>query len=159
MPFLKRHSLSVACAALLALWLSLYSQANPATHWGSFFGNASADWTGVVLTLLATKYLYERAPRKKPAPSANTSEHIQHFIADHKLTLFLLLTGVAWITLYASLDSESKYGQLVGNIVSEWTQILGFVLLTKRFMERSARKQKENQHKANPTSNPSGSAG
>jgi len=33
------------------------------------------------------------------------------------------------------VDSESKWGQVVGNIVSEWTQILGLVLLTKRLIE------------------------
>ena len=30
---------------------------------------------------------------------------------------------------------NSKWGQVVGNLVSEWTQILGLVLMTKRLME------------------------
>jgi len=34
------------------------------------------------------------------------------------------------------MNSEAKWGQVVGNIVSEWTQILGLVLMTKRFIER-----------------------
>jgi hypothetical protein len=33
------------------------------------------------------------------------------------------------------MDSEAKWGQVVGNIVSEWTQIFGLVLLTKRLIE------------------------
>ena len=33
------------------------------------------------------------------------------------------------------MDSESKWGQVVGNIVSEWTQVLGLVLMTKRLIE------------------------
>jgi hypothetical protein len=37
--------------------------------------------------------------------------------------------------VYASLNSEAKWGQVVGNIVSEWTQILGLLLLTKRLIE------------------------
>jgi hypothetical protein len=30
-------------------------------------------------------------------------------------------------------------GQVVGNIVSEWTQIVGLVLLTKRLIERRSK--------------------
>lgn len=153
MPFLWRHSLSIVCLALLALFVYLYSQLDPATHWGSFFGNASADWTGVVVTLLGTKYLYERPVRLKPQPSANATEHLRHFLHDHSLGVFLILTGLAWIALYAYLPSESKYGQIVGNIVSEWTQIFGFAILAKHFIERSAHKRK-----TSPASNPSGSA-
>jgi hypothetical protein len=37
------------------------------------------------------------------------------------------------------MDPNSKWGQVVGNIVSEWTQILGLVLLTKRLMERGSK--------------------
>ena len=33
------------------------------------------------------------------------------------------------------MDPSSKRGQVVGNIVSEWTQILGFILMTKRLIE------------------------
>jgi len=41
--------------------------------------------------------------------------------------------------LYASMDSEAKWGQVVGNVVSEWTQILGLVVLTKRLIERGSK--------------------
>ncbi len=37
--------------------------------------------------------------------------------------------------LYARLNSEAKWGQVVGNIVSAWTQIFGLLLLTKRLIE------------------------
>jgi hypothetical protein len=47
----------------------------------------------------------------------------------------LALTGLAWILLYARMDSEAKWGQIVGNIVSEWTQLLGLVILTKKLIE------------------------
>jgi hypothetical protein len=40
---------------VLALWFVLYLPADPKSHLGSFFGNAIADWTGVVITILATK--------------------------------------------------------------------------------------------------------
>jgi hypothetical protein len=53
-PFWKRHSLSLVAAGVLALWFVLYLPADPKSHAGSFFGNAIADWTGVVITILAT---------------------------------------------------------------------------------------------------------
>jgi len=56
-------------------------------------------------------------------------------LRDHSLSIFLLITGIGWIALYAWMDSESKWGQVVGNIVSEWTQIFGLVLMTKRLIE------------------------
>jgi hypothetical protein len=33
------------------------------------------------------------------------------------------------------MDPESKWGQVVGNLVSEWTQMAGLVFLTKKLME------------------------
>jgi hypothetical protein len=64
---------------------------------------------------------------------------IRQRLRDHSLSLFLILTGAAWIALYVSMDSEAKWGQVVGNIVSEWTQIVGLVLLTKRLIERRSK--------------------
>jgi hypothetical protein len=50
-------------------------------------------------------------------------------------TLFLLVTGIAWVVAFRAMDPSSKWGQGLGNIVSEWTQILGFILMTKRLIE------------------------
>src|SRR5438094_5501505 len=63
----KRHSLSIAAAGLLRAWILLYARANPRTHLGSFFG--SADWTGVVVTIIATKYLFEIGSKARRHPS------------------------------------------------------------------------------------------
>jgi hypothetical protein len=60
-------------------------------------------------------------------------------LRDHSLSIFLLITGVGWVALYSAIDSEAKWGQVVGNIVSEWTQIFGLVLLTKRLIERHSK--------------------
>ena len=46
--------------AVLILWTVLCTVSNAKTHWGTFFGNTIADWSGVVVTVIATKYLYER---------------------------------------------------------------------------------------------------
>ena len=45
--------------------------------------------------------------------------------------------------LYLRMDSEGKWGQVVGNIVSEWTQLLGLVLLTKRLIEEKSKESKQ----------------
>jgi hypothetical protein len=64
-------------------------------------------------------------------------------VRDHSLTIFLALTGAGWVLLYLKMDSEAKWGQVVGNIVSEWTQLLGLVLLTKRLIEKKSKESKQ----------------
>jgi hypothetical protein len=133
--FIRRHSLGVASVAILILWIVLYSVSDPSTHVGSFFGNAVADWSGVVVTVLATKYMYEKGSAESRRPKDTGLTPLRKLLRDHSLTIFLVITGVGWVVLYASLNSEAKWGQVVGNIVSEWTQIFGLVLLTKRLLE------------------------
>ena len=41
---------------MLGLWITFYCYSDPATHLGSFFGNAIADWSGSVIIILGTKY-------------------------------------------------------------------------------------------------------
>ena len=118
------------------MWIGLYSGSDPHTHLGSFFGNAIADWSGVVVMVLATKHLYEQgSAESRPLPKGLALRPAWELLRRHSLSLFLLVTGIFWVGLYVGVDSESKWGQVVGNIVSEWTQILGLVLLTKRLME------------------------
>src|SRR5713226_96574 len=134
--FFRRHSLSLASVAVLLLWIGLYNVSSPSTHIGSFFGNAIVDWTGVVVMVLATKYFCERgSAESRPLPNNLLSPLLEQ-LRDHSLSIFLLLTGIGWAVRYARMNSEAKWGQVVGNIVSEWTQILGLVLMTKRFIER-----------------------
>jgi hypothetical protein len=133
--FLYRHSLSIVSIGILLAWIVLYAVSDPKTHIGSFFGNAIADWSGVVVTVLATKFLYERGSRESRQPPREYWSGFSEFLLEHSLSIFLLLTGIAWVLLFISMDSESKWGQVVGNIVSEWTQIFGLVLLTKRLIE------------------------
>ena len=137
--FVRQHSLSIASVGILVLWIGLYSVSSHHSHIGSFFGNAIADWSGVVVMVFATKYLYERGSAESRCPPRSLLGPVLHRLRDHSLSLFLVLTGLAWIALYVSMDSESHWGQVVGNIVSEWTQIFGLVLLTKRLIERHSR--------------------
>ena len=108
------------------------------THWGSFFGNAIADWTGVVVTVIATKYFFEVGSSESRRPPRHFHDHLRAFLSQHSLTIFLVGTGIVWTVLFWKMDAQGKWGQVVGNIVSEWTQLLGLVLLTKRLVERKS---------------------
>lgn len=144
--FIKKHSLSIASAAIVASLIGLYRASNPSTHLGSFFGNAIADWTGVLVTVLATKFLYERgSAESRPLPPHALLTPVREWLRNHSLTVFLTLTGIGWIALYTRMDSEAKWGQVVGNIVSEWTQIFGLVLMTKRLIEPGSKESKDGQ--------------
>ena len=142
---LRRHSLSIVSVGVLCLWIVLYCISDPGTHWGSFFGNAIADWSGVVVTVLATKRLYEKGSAESRKPPQGMLSPAWEKLRDHSLTIFLLLTFAVWVTAFAHMSSESKWGQVVGNIVSEWTQIIGLVLLTKKLIETGSKESKTNQ--------------
>jgi hypothetical protein len=133
--FLRKHSLSLAALGVVLLLIALYRWSNPSTHIGSFFGNAIADWTGVFVTIVMTKFLYEKGSAESKQPKGRVPSAVLEFLREHSLTLFLVITGIGWVVAFRAMDSESKWGQVVGNIVSEWTQILGLVLMTKRLIE------------------------
>jgi hypothetical protein len=140
MSFLKEHSLSLAAAGLVILWMVLYSRSNPDTHLGSFFGNAVADWTGVVVTVVMTKYLYEKGSAESKQPKDKWTSKAMKLLLEHSLTIFLVITGIAWAIAFGAMEATGKWGQVVGNLVSEWTQILGLVLMTKRLIEVGSKK-------------------
>ena len=137
--FIHEHSLTIAAVIILTAWIGLYTVSSPGTHWGSFFGNAVADWSGVVVMVFATKYLYETGSAESRRPPKHLLSSVWDRLRDHSLSIFLLITGIGWTVLYASMNSEAKWGQVVGNLVSEWTQIFGLVLLTKRLIERHSK--------------------
>lgn len=138
--FLHDHSLTLVAGSVLALWIVLYAFGNPDTHLGSFFGNAIADWSGVVVMVIATKYLYEKGSAESRCPPPDNSRfRAFDALRDHSLTVFLALTLIAWIGFYLHVGVNTKWGQVVGNVVSEWVQTIGMVLLTKRFIERHSK--------------------
>src|ERR1700719_4757786 len=82
--FCREHSLTIASGSILALWFILYCFSNPSTHIGSFFGNAIADWSGVVLMVLATKFLYEKNSREsRRLPKTILPSPAKEFLRDH----------------------------------------------------------------------------
>ena len=150
--FFAEHSLSLVAAGILLLWVVLYSVSDPETRMGAFFGNSVADWTGVVVAVIGTeswstrsapcavigtKFLFERGS-KESNPVRARGGRLKRFAIEHSLSIVLVLTGLGWVLLYSRLEATSRWGQVVGNVVSEWVQLLGFVLLTKALIERGS---------------------
>src|SRR5882762_2016683 len=101
--FLRKHSLSLSALAIVIALIVLYSRSDPSTHLGSFFGNAIADWTGVVVTILMTKHLYERGSAESKKPKGILPSKLLEFLREHSLTIFLLITGVAWVAAFTAM--------------------------------------------------------
>jgi hypothetical protein len=92
------------------------------------------------VTVLASRYLRDRHVRmESKGKIAHAELHwMVQWLVEHPLTIFLAITGIGWVILFAHMDPNSRWGQVVGNIVSEWTQVFGLVLLTKKLIERGA---------------------
>jgi hypothetical protein len=143
-PFWKRHSLSLTAAGILALCFVLYVKSDPKSHAGSFFGNAIADWTGVVITVLATKWFFEKGSRESRQPGITHSNRFLEMLHEHSLTIFLLATGIGWVALFLRVVPDSKWGSVVSNVVSEWSQQIGLVVLTKKLIESGSKESNDN---------------
>lgn len=137
--FLRRHSLSIVAIAFLVLWIILYACSNPQTHLGSFFGNAIADWSGSVVIILGTKFLVEIHSAESRPAKAGSRSGVPGFLWRHSLLIFLGITGIGWAILFARMDAQGKWGQVVGNIVSEWVQMSGLVFLTNGLVEQGSK--------------------
>jgi hypothetical protein len=82
--FLYRHSLSLVAVGLLIVWIIGYRLFDPKTHLGAFFGNAIADWSGSVVIILGTKFLYEvGSAESRPRQGQRTLA-----VADHSASAF-----------------------------------------------------------------------
>ena len=133
--FLYRHSLSIVAIVLLLVWVAGYTFLDPKTHLGAFCGNAIADWSGSVVIILGTKFLYEIGSAESRPVKGKEPFRWLDFLHRHSLLLFIIVTGIGWTILYFKMKTESKWGEVVGNIVSEWVQMAGLVFLTKRLIE------------------------
>ncbi len=136
LEFLAHHSLSIVAILLLGLWLFGYCYLDPQSHLGSFCGNAIADWSGSVVIILGTKFLYEAgSAESRPYKASQGRWPWLDFVQRHSLLLFLLITGIGWGILFVKMSPDGKWGQVVGNLLSEWVQMAGLVFLTKRLVE------------------------
>lgn len=95
-----------------------------------------------MVTVLATKFMYEVGSAESRKPPHRLLQPAWGIIQKHSLTIFLLITGVSWVVLFAHADANSKWGQVAGNIVSEWTQILGLLIMTKKLMETRSKESR-----------------
>ncbi len=133
--FLSRHGLGIVALVLLVVWIVGYRMLDPKTHLGAFFGNAIADWSGSVVIIFGTKFLYEVGSAESRPVKKKTDPGWLNIFRRHSLLLFMVTTGIGWALLFARMNPESKWGQVIGNIVSEWVQMAGLVFLTKRLVE------------------------
>jgi hypothetical protein len=136
---LRSHSLSLAALGILASWILLYVSSDPSTHAGAFFGNSIADWSGTLFLVIGTKFLYETGSAESRPAHKHFKNPALDFLYHHSLTLILLLIGLVLFFLFRSEDPTSKWGQVVGNVLSESVQMLGIVFLTKRLVERGSK--------------------
>ena len=88
-PFLRKHSLSLAALGVVIFLIVLYRSSDPATHIGSFFGNAIADWTGVFVTIVMTKFLYEKGSAESKQPKGVLPSKIMETFNTSHVNLFL----------------------------------------------------------------------
>ena len=144
-PFWKRHSLILTATAILGMWFVFFVKSNPNSHAGSFFGNAIADWTGVVITILATKWFFEKGSRESRQPKITHKNPFLEMLHEHSLTIFLVITGIGWIALFLNSDPDSRWGSVVSNMVSEWSQQIGVVLFTKKLIETNSKESSDNR--------------
>lgn len=130
-----RHSLSIVAATLLLVWIGGYLWLDPKTHLAAFCGNAIADWSGSVVIILGTKFFYEIGSSESRPVRGRSRNKAWEFLREHSLLIFIGVTGIGWALLFLRMNPEDKWGQVVGNLVSEWGQMAGLVFLTKRLME------------------------
>ncbi len=123
---------------ILAVWVLLYLRADPSTHLGSFYGNSIADWLGSFVAIVATKFWYEKGSIESRLPP-KLRGRVPGWLWEHSLTVVLLITWIGWIAWFAGVDATGKTGQVVGNIVSEWGQLLSLVWFTKYLYERGSK--------------------
>ena len=140
--WLGRHSLSIVAIALLLVWIIGYRMLDPKTHLGSFFGNAIADWSDSVVIILGTKFLIEVGSAESRPARGHKKNRWLDLLWRHSLLIVIAVTGIGWLLLYLHMSSESKWGQVVGNIVSEWLPMGGLVFLTKSLVERGSKESR-----------------
>jgi hypothetical protein len=138
--WIHEHSLSLTIGGVVLTLLGMYWRGDPTTHLGAFYGNAAADWLGSFVAVVATKFWFERGSPESRVPSFLRKG--PKFLHEHSLTVVLIVTWTAWIWWYIRIDPNGKTGQFIGNVVSEWSQILSLVWFTKYLVEKGSRESR-----------------
>jgi hypothetical protein len=140
--WLHEHSLSIVSILLLVTWIVGYTCTSSESRLGAFFGNSIADWSGSVVIILGTKFLYEIGSAESRPVKNRKSNRWLELLHEHSLLIFLAVTGIGWLIVYLKMNPQDKWGQVVGNIISEWLQMAGLVFLTKRLLERGSKESR-----------------
>jgi hypothetical protein len=140
--WLHEHSLGIVSILLLLTWIVGYSCWSPESRIGAFLGNSIADWSGSVVIILGTKFLYEVGSAESRPVKNRKSNRWLELLQEHSLLIFLAVTGIGWLVLYLRMNPDDKWGQVVGNIISEWLQMAGLVFLTKKLIERGSKESR-----------------
>lgn len=140
--WLRKHSLSLVAITLLFAWILGYRMLDEKTHLGAFFGNAIADWSGSVVIILGTKFFYEVGSAESRPVRGQKRNRWLDSLRRHSLLIFISITGIGWLLLYLRMNPGDKWGQVVGNIVSEWLQMAGLVFLTKELIEQGSKESR-----------------
>jgi len=140
--WLHEHSLSIVSILLLLAWIIGYSCISSESRLGAFFGNSIADWSGSVVIILGTKFFYEIGSAESRPLKNRKDNRLLELLHEHSLLIFLALTGIGWLVVYLNMKPQDKWGQVVGNIISEWLQMAGLVFLTKRLIERGSKESR-----------------
>ena len=138
-PWFVRHSLSIVAITLLALWIVGYVWLDPKSRLSAFCGNAIADWSGSVVLILGTKFFYEIGSSESKPMRGHSASLALEFLREHSLLIFIGLTGIVWTVAFLKMNPDDHWGQVVGNLLSEWVQMAGLVFLTKRLVEVGAK--------------------
>jgi len=89
--------------------------------------------------------MFEKGSRESRQPKKAHRNRFLEILHEHSLTIFLLITWIGWAALYFKVDPDSKWGTVVSNLVSEWSQQIGLVLLTKRLIETGSKESSKKQ--------------
>ena len=127
-PWFVRHSLTIVAGTLLIVWLAGYLWLDPKSHLSAFCGNAIADWSGSLVIILGTKFFYEIGSKESRPVRGRSSNALWEFLREHSLLIVIGVTGIGWALLFLRMNPDSKWGQVVGNLLSEWGQMAGFCL-------------------------------
>ncbi|MBA3831787.1 MAG: hypothetical protein H0X34_07830 [Chthoniobacterales bacterium] len=133
--WIVRHSLTIAAVVLLLVWICGYVWLDPKSHLAAFCGNAIADWSGSLVIILGTKFFYEAGSKESRRFHPHGSNKWWNLLLEHSLLLFIGVTGIGWAVLFLRMNPDDRWGQVVGNLLSEWGQMAGLVFLTKKLVE------------------------
>ena len=137
--FWRYHSLGLVVLGIVTLWVVLYLRNDPNSHAGAFYGNAIADWAGAWLIIIVTKYLHEQGSTESRPFQDKAKTPLTRFLVSHSLSLFLIVCCVSCGIVFYRMNPNSKWGTVVGNLLSQFIQLLGLVLLTKKLFETGSK--------------------